>query len=286
MIKTVSINFNADDMDCVPILVEITELLQREGMQVLMPQDALLKCKSLAGFMTDDEKFIHGADLIIAIGGDGTFLRTARLFSETGKPILGINRGRLGFLTEFSPGEYGKYLKDILRGNFTTVERIVLEAVHVRMGAEIEKLSFINDAVISKGSFSRPLFVELEIDGRFLNSYSGDGLIISTPTGSTAYSLSAGGPIIAPSVSKVYLVTPICPHTLTMRPMIIPVESVLGARIVSVFTDLLLTIDGQEAIRIDGEDEILFRNTDKTIKFITHPEKNFYTILREKLGWG
>jgi NAD+ kinase len=126
----------------------------------------------------------------------------------------------------------------------------------------------------------------LELDFIFLNSYSGDGLIIATPTGSTAYSLSAGGPIVTPSKINVFLVTPICPHTLGMRPMIVPAASTLKARIVTDIKNLLLTIDGQEAIRIDGGDEVIFKLSNRRISLITHPGKNFYAILREKLRWG
>jgi NAD+ kinase len=144
----------------------------------------------------------------------------------------------------------------------------------------------MNDAVISKGMLSRPIRIELEVDGNFLNSYIGDGLIISTPTGSTAYALSAGGPIVAPSSANVFLISPICPHSLSMRPMIFPASASLKARIVTDYKNLLLTIDGQESISIEGEDEIQIKRSDKKIRLITHPEKNYYDILREKLGWG
>ena len=224
--------------------------------------------------------------MVIAVGGDGTFLRTARLFSDTGKPIFGINRGRLGFLTEFSPAEYSSYLGGVFEGNLATTERITLEAKIITNKVQRSSLCFINDAVISRGALSRAITVEIEIDGHYLNSFSGDGLIIATPTGSTAYSLSAGGPIITPTCEDVLCLTPVCPHTLGMRPMIVPVSSVLKARIITEERNLMLTIDGQEAISVGSDDEILFSRSGKKIYVVMHPEKNFYAILREKLGWG
>lgn len=286
MFKSIAITFRPNDTSCVILLDELISFLAPQGYAILLPQYDILSESRFKRYIVPDDEFLHRADLIIAIGGDGTFLRTARIFSETGKPIVGINRGRLGFLTEFGPHEFLSHLKEILAGSFTINRRIVLEAEHIRQNEVLSRTYFINDAVISKSSFSRAIRLELEINNEYLNSYSGDGLIISTPTGSTAYSLSAGGPIIVPSAASVYVLSPICPHSLAMRPMVIPDDSILKARIVSDLKNLLLTIDGQEAIEIDGEDEIVFRKSSRVVNIITHPDKNFFAILREKLGWG
>ena len=285
-IESVSINVRYNDTSSLSLLDELTQFLINRGVKISLPDYEIVKNSPLSRYIVDENEFINNADLIVVIGGDGTFLRTARQFVGTGKPIFGINRGRLGFLTEFGPDEYLLYLDEILNGNYTTTERSLLETSHIRKGETINTLCFLNDAVISKGAFSRAIRIELEIDGEFLNTYSGDGLIVSTSTGSTAYSLSAGGPIVIPAIHNVYIVNPVCPHTLGMRPMVLPSTLVLRARIFSEFTNLLLTIDGQEAIRIDGEDEVMFRQSDKKILLIPHPKKNFYAILREKLGWG
>lgn len=252
----------------------------------MLPEYDIIRQEKFFRLAVDSDRLVSNADLIIVIGGDGTFLRTARLFCGTGKPIFGINRGQLGFLTEFSPSEYTRYLEEVLRGESVTVERLVLEAVLHRHGKEVTSSRFLNDAVIHKGSLARPIRLELEVDGNSLSAYSGDGLIISTPTGSTAYSLSAGGPIITPTEAQIFLMNPICAHSLAMRPMILPASSHFKARIISDDKNLLLTIDGQEVINIEGKDEILIRQSHNNIKLITHPEKNYYTIIREKLGWG
>ncbi len=286
MIQNVSINFRPDDESCLPLLRQVIEFLRNEDVRIMLPEYDIIRGDECFSMAVPHDQFISSPELIIVIGGDGTVLRTSRLFCGTGTPIFGINRGRLGFLTEFSPDEYPRHLKKVLSGDYRAVERLVLEAALVRDGGEVMSLCFLNDAVIHKGAVSRPIRLEMKIDGDFLSTYTGDGLIISTPTGSTAYSLSAGGPIITPTEAKIFLLSPICPHSLAMRPMIVPASSAFSVRIISDFKNLLLTIDGQEVITIDGNDEICIRQSNKNIRLITHPEKNYYSILREKLGWG
>jgi NAD+ kinase len=286
MIRTISINFRPDDSNAVPFLRNLINFLHKEKIAVYLPEYDVVMRNGFKAYAVDQDTFVDGADLIIVIGGDGTFLRTARLFCGTGKPVFGINRGRLGFLTKFNPEEFSKYLKQVLEGRFTCADHLVLESVVVRDRKETHKACFLNDAVIHKGSLSRPIRIELHIDGNFVSSYAGDGLIISTPTGSTAYSLSAGGPIIFPNEMNIYLITPICPHSLGMRPMIISSSSVFKTRIATDHDNLLLTIDGQEAIEIDARDEIVIQQSNKNMKIIIHPEKNYFAILHEKLKWG
>ncbi len=286
MVKTISINFRPDDSSSISLIQDIVDTLRDNNVKVLLPDYKLPLNKKCSTCVVNKEEFVKLADLVVVVGGDGTFLHTARLFADSDVPIFGINRGRLGFLTEFSPQEYKKFLLETVSDNFKIAERIVMEAIHYRSGKEPTSYQFINDAVITKGAFSRIIHLELNLDDNFLNSYAGDGLIVATPTGSTAYSLSAGGPIVAPSVSDVYLLTPICAHTLAMRPMIIPNYSVLKAKVVSDYKNLLLTIDGQEGIEIGEDDEVVFKDTGKKIKLVTHPEKSYYAILREKLAWG
>jgi NAD+ kinase len=286
MIQSVAINIRPDDRNSVPYLRELLGFLGERGVRTCLPDIPLVRNEGLTMHIADRDYFRDSADLAVVIGGDGTMLRTARLFAGTDTPIFGINRGRLGFLTEFSPEESFRHLADVLSGKYTAQPRAVLDAVLIRNGGETTTLSFVNDAVISKGAFSRPIHVRLDLDGVFLNSYAGDGIIIATPTGSTAYSLSAGGPIISPAIDSVYIINPVCPHTLAVRPMIVPSSSVLRARIVPQFENLLLTIDGQEALNIEGGDEILIRNSIKKFRIITHPERDYFEILRQKLGWG
>lgn len=286
-IKKVSINIRPDDRKALTLVKELVHFFEAKKIACMLPDyDIILEDDKLSPFIAHPDDYAGAPDLVIVIGGDGTFLRAARDFSPLGKPIFGINKGRLGFLTEFDPDDVFVHLGRVIAGEYTFSERSMLEAIHMRLGSEIGRNVFFNDAVISKGAFSRPIKLRLEIDGQYLNSYSGDGIIVATATGSTAYSLSAGGPIIFPTIPDVYIINPVCPHMMGIRPMIVPSSSVLSARIISDFEFLLLTIDGQEAIRIEGDDQVIFRKSDRLVKVVNHPNHNYYEILREKLGWG
>lgn len=285
MIQNVSIKFRPDDEKSISIIENICNLLAARGININIPDYKLITTPKYPDqiIIGNDNNFIP--DLVIAIGGDGTFLKTARTFVDYNVPIFGINRGKLGFLTEFSPDEYMKFLPEILDGKYSVIEKTGMQASYKKNETE-KSLLFFNDAVISKGAFSRAIEIELYIDDLFLNRYSGDGLIISTATGSTAYSLSAGGPIITPMANDVYIVNPVCPHSLSMRPLVLPVNSEVRARTLTNLTNLLLTIDGQVAIELKENDEITFSKSDEKMRLILHPEKNYYAILREKLNWG
>ena len=286
-IHKVSISIRPDDRKALTLTRELTHFFSAKGVSCMLPDyDIVLEDDKLSPFIAHPDDYMGTPDLVIVIGGDGTFLRAARDFSAIGQPIFGINKGRLGFLTEFDQDDALVHLERVIAGDYAVSERTMLEAIHTRLGSEIGRNVFFNDAVISKGAFSRPIKLRLEIDGQYLNSYSGDGIIVATATGSTAYSLSAGGPIIFPSIPDVYIINPVCPHMMGIRPMIVPTSSVLSARIISDFEFLLLTIDGQEAIRIEGDDQVIFRKSEKMVKVVNHHRHHYYEILREKLGWG
>jgi NAD+ kinase len=283
--KTISINFRPDDEESLSIVKNICRISDDRHIKVMLPDYHILERSGLKKYIAERNVYLNKPDLVVSIGGDGTFMRSARMFINSESPIFGINRGRLGFMTEFNPDEYERHLENIILGNFITAEKTVMEVVHNLEKGNMSSY-FINDAVMSKGAFSRAIVTELFIDDVFFNRFSGDGLIISTATGSTAYSLSAGGPIISPAANGVCIITPVCPHSLATRPVVIPSSSTIRARILSEVKNLLLTIDGQEAIEFSCGDEILFREADKKMKLIVHPEKDFYHILREKLNWG
>lgn len=285
MIKKISINFRPDDLQSLHIIKNICGLAEERNISVHLPDYPNLENQGLDNYISDWKSYTDNPDLVISIGGDGTFLRSSRIFIDSGSPIFGINRGRLGFMTEFNPDEYESHLINIFNGKFTVSEKTVMEAILNSKGGESSSY-FINDAVISKGAFSRAIVTELFVDDIFFNRFSGDGLIISTATGSTAYSLSAGGPIISPAANGVCIINPVCPHSLATRPVVVPSSSLIKARILSEVKNLLLTIDGQEAIEFSCGDEIIFRKAEKKMKLIIHPEKDFYLILREKLNWG
>jgi NAD+ kinase len=286
MHKICSINIRPEDTESIDYLKKLITLLIKKGIKVLLPEYNILKKTNLSDYIADQATFVSQSDIVISIGGDGTLLHTARLFAGTGSPIFGINKGRLGFLTEFMPDEALKYLDSIINQKYEKTERDMLELVHVREGKELARISLLNDVAISRGIFSRPITIHLEIDGKFLNSFSGDGLIIATSTGSTAYSLSAGGPIITPTIKDILLIMPICPHTLATRPLIIPGSAKLKVSIGSEFGNSIMTIDGHESISIPDDDEIYFTETNTKAVLITHPERNFYEILKQKFNWG
>ncbi len=282
--KAASINFIEFDKRNQEIVENIAAILERNNIRPLLHREELLNKSHLKKYIVPENVYVNEADLAIAIGGDGTFLNTARLFLKRQCPIFGINRGKLGFLTEFSPLEYEEHLMEVLSGNYKKTERSVMTA---NLGEERgDPILFINDAAITKGAFSRIIEIEIFINDQFFNKFRGDGLIISTPTGSTAYSLSAGGPIVTPGGNDTIMLTPVCPHSMSMRPVIIPGTSRVKTRITSEIENLLLTIDGQQSMKFNKGDEIAFKNSDLKMNLIVHPEKNFYTILREKLHWG
>ncbi|MCL1911177.1 MAG: NAD(+)/NADH kinase [Leptospirales bacterium] len=284
MIKTLAVKFRTDDEGALAVAKELSVFSKTNGIRLLFSEDAKGEA-DLEDLIVDAGTFTAQPEFAIAIGGDGTFLHTARIFTKRNIPIMGINRGRLGFLTAFSPDEYMKYLPGILSGNMVSSPRAVFSVSVLRNGKE-ENFDFINDAVLYRASFARSVSFVLELDGELLSKYTGDGLIVSTATGSTAYSLSAGGPILAPQLHGVFLLTPVCPHSLGMRPLVLPVSAVLKVHIGSGDGNLLLTMDGQQAIKIDEADEIVFNGSDRKINIVSHPEKNFYSILREKFSWG
>ena len=286
MIKHVSLVIKPNNPESVQYVKRLVKLLDKKGIKTLLLDTNICQDENLINCAADLNDFLNLPDLIIVVGGDGTLLKTARLFAGRNIPILGINTGMLGFLTEFSPDEAFKYFESITDGNYEITDRAMIEITYNDSKSGVTKKTFLNDAVISRGTISHLITIHIEIDGRQLSSFSGDGIIIATATGSTGYSLSAGGPIMTPTIKNAYIIIPICPHTLTIRPLIIPSSSVLKVKTVSKFDNLVLSIDGQETTEIRSNDEILFTGTDKNINLIAHPEHNFYDVLRQKLGWG
>lgn len=224
-------------------------------------------------------------DLVVVLGGDGTLLKAARLYGHRDAPILGINLGGLGFLTEIAMDEAQTLFDFILQGNYQTEERMMLKACILREGAAMPSLTFLNDVVINKGALARIIDLETSIGGQFLTSYRGDGLIVSTPTGSTAYNLSAGGPILHPALNSI-LLTPICPFTLTNRPIILRDDAVIDIRLGSKTSEVWLTFDGQVGYPLQPGDVVRVEKAEKPLRLIKTPFKNYFEILRTKLKWG
>jgi len=225
------------------------------------------------------------ADFIIVLGGDGTMLSVARLVGDKGIPILGVNIGGLGFLTAVQKDELYEVLEKILAGECSVEERIMLTACVIRHSECISEYIVVNDVVVNKGALARIIDLETYIDHNYVATFRADGLIVSTPTGSTAYALSAGGPILYPTLNSIIL-APICPHTLTNRPIVLPdsvtVEIVLKSR----NEDVFLTIDGQVGFSLRQNDVVEVKKSQFKAKFFLPCERDYFEILRTKLKWG
>lgn len=225
-------------------------------------------------------------DVAISLGGDGTLLRTARFLHGARVPILGVNLGRLGFLTTCSASELPRALALVMSGDFEVDERMALHGEAVRQdGATGESWHALNDIVMHKGGYARMLSVRVTVSGDMLGAYTADGIVIASPTGSTAYSLSAGGPLVTPSLDSI-IITPVSAHTLAIRPIVVPpdvevvVESVEGPDVV------LVTVDGQAGARFAHGDRLVVRRAEHPVCIVRMPGNSFFDRLRMKLGWG
>jgi NAD+ kinase len=219
------------------------------------------------------------ADVIITIGGDGTFLRTARIYRM--KPIMGINVGTFGFLTTYNQDNLELGLKNLLSGNWKSEERTTLKAL-----LEGKTIMALNDITINVTGSSRMLSFDVKVNGQNLFDFRGDGLIVSTPTGSTAYNLSAGGPILYPTM-EAFVITPICPHKLSLRPVVVPSESQIEVRVSSRTEDMILSADGQEIVSLKSETSVFLTRNDFNVKIVKTPDlPEYFEILKKKLYWG
>ena len=257
--------------------------LRRRKRTVLLDADAAAVLSIEGG--VGKQEMMAKADLVIVLGGDGTLLAIARHSGPRGVPVLGVNLGGLGFLTDVKPGEVFKALEKVLAGKFKVERRSMLAASVIRDRRVIRRFQALNDMVINKGALARILDLETSVDGVPLCTYKADGLIFSTPTGSTAYSLSAGGAIIEPSVGVVH-VAPICPHTLTQRPIVLGDRARIRVTVRSPDEDIVLTVDGQEGMKLASEDVIEIRRAKNQVVLLRSPTHDFFELLRTKLRWG
>jgi NAD+ kinase len=224
------------------------------------------------------------SDLLIVLGGDGTLLSMARAVGDLGVPIMGVNLGGLGFLTATTLDEMMPSLEAALEGRMVVEERVMLRARVIRNGAAVCEHMALNDIVITKSAMSRIISLAVSVEGQYATAYRADGLIISTATGSTAYSLSAGGPIVAPSVDAIVL-TPICSHTLTNRPIVLPASHRIEVTVQS-DQEIMLTVDGQVGVGLRERDVVEVVKAPAHIRLVRFPQKDFFSVLRTKLKWG
>ena len=224
------------------------------------------------------------SDIVIVFGGDGTLLSVARLIGNSGIPILGVNLGGLGFITELSRDEVRDSIDLVFAEEASYEERIMLLADVYREGKRVIQNNAFNDVVLNKSALSRMFEIDIRINNQYVTTFRADGLIVSTPTGSTGHSLSAGGPILYPTLES-FLLTPICPHTLTSRPIVLPDTFVLEARIKS-GSDVYLTLDGQEGFPLKVNDQVRINKADYKTKFLVLHDRDYFRLLRSKLKWG
>jgi len=268
--------------ESIRLVSSLSETLAERGYEVLLDEDTCLAMGG-AGPNCAREEIGSRSDLVITLGGDGTLLSVAR-HVPSGVPIMGVNMGTLGFLTEITVEELPHVLDAVLDGRYEAEVRVTFD-VEVRNGSGTRSFRVLNDVVVNKAAPARILEMWIEVSGRFVSSFRADGLIVSTPTGSTAYNLSAGGPIIYPTMGAM-VITPICPHTLTNRPIVLPDSVEVEVGIVPGKENVILTLDGQEGILVAEDDRIFVTKSQETVSLVQSPDKNYFDVLRQKLKWG
>ncbi len=279
-IKRVGVVARAASREAIRTAAELADWLERREIHVAL-DDATGRASGLGHLSAFDPTTPN--DLVIVLGGDGTLLSVAR--TVTGVPILGVNLGRLGFLTELSRLELYPSLVEILAGKFAIEERSLFDVELRRVGGTVTRFRAFNDAVITKGALARIIEIELRIDGGLVARYRADGMIVSTPNGSTAYNLSAGGPIVYPALA-VAVVTPICPHTLNLRPVVVPDQAKIEVTLKSQEEEVFLTVDGQEGSSLGDRDTVVVTRSAARVLLIRVAHRSFYENLRNKLKWG
>lgn len=270
--------------DITDIVRPLLEWLAKRGIRGIYDTETAASLRDGTGGRPR-ELLAHESDLLLVLGGDGTLLAAAREAAPRGIPILPINLGSLGFLTSFTLGELYPALEETIAGHLTANERVMLTASLIREGQAVESQLVLNEAVITKGALARMIEIELLIDEDFVCRYRADGLIVATPTGSTAYSLSAGGPIVHPTVESIIL-TPICPHTLSDRPLVVGDCCNVEMRLRGIAESVYLTLDGQKGVLMQSEDRVSIIRAKERLKLIQPHRKSYYEILRNKLKWG
>ncbi len=271
------------------LAMKLSELLVKRGCQVAFSEESqsdLLQKINGAAF---DKKaaLIQKSDLVLVLGGDGTYISVARLMKEKSIPVLGVNMGQLGFLTEIKKEEIEEVLVSILdRGECQVSERSFLSVRLERNGKVLDRGIIVNDAVIAKGAIARIISLDLYVDGTWVNKVRADGLIVSTPTGSTAYSLAAGGPIIEPTLGAT-VIAAICPHSLAFRPLVLPIDAQITLELGELSGAVYLTLDGQDVEELEKGDRVHVQRYDKhRLKLVRSPDRDYFSILREKFSYG
>lgn len=282
-VRRVGIVANTAKEEAPEFTVNLELWLKSRGVDVLLHREISALLNKSGGF--DFEDLGKNCDLIVVFGGDGTILRAARGICKFAVPLLGVNLGGFGYLTEVNLSEMTEAMELIIRGEHVIERRMMLDVVLERNGRTVKEQTVLNDAVINRGNLSRIVHLETFINGRCLTIYKADGIIVSTPTGSTAYSLSAGGPIVFPEHESI-IINPICPHTLTNRPIIVSPDAEVRVVLWTKGEGATLTFDGQESVDLQSGDVMKVKKSPYYTKLVCSPHRDYLEILRTKLGWG
>ena len=281
-LPVIGIIANPTKQDAARYVTDLREGFAAAGATVLLEEATTVMIGGQGGLPLLE--LAAASDLIVVLGGDGTILRTARLLGPAVRPLAAVNTGRLGFLTTATENEIGRFVEAILTNDYRLSHRSVVEAVFTRDdGCECTE-GGMNEVTVTRGTFSRLIHLEVRVNGEFLNRYSGDGLIVATPTGSTAYSLSAGGPIINPAAG-VFCLTPICPHALSNRSFVVNDNVSLEIQPTEPVEEVLLNVDGGTAWTLDKDKPIMLRRAAWQVPLIAFRDTSFYSVLRDKLQW-
>jgi NAD+ kinase len=281
--KKIGIVANIEKEKSYSYTIDLRNWLIERGLDVYL-EDQI--CKKIGGDNGLNLKELAAkSDILIVFGGDGTILRAARTVCASNVPIVGVNLGGFGYLAEINLNEVYGALEQILKGKYKTEKRMMLDVTLNHKGQESDTHTVLNDVVINRGNLSRIVELETTVNDQYLTTYKADGLIVSTPTGSTAYSLSAGGPIVFPEDESI-IINPICPHTLTNRPIILPVKAVAKVILWTKEKGATLTLDGQRSYTLKSGDMITVKKSKFVTTMVSSPYRGYMEILRTKLGWG
>jgi len=282
-VRRIGLILKREDSRIPALLREVVPWLQSLGVEVFLDEGSALQGPAPCAILPTSE-FASSVDVVAVFGGDGTFLHAARIVVSHGVPILGVNLGSLGFLAEVKIDDMRPALQNLIRGDYALEERMLLQVEVDRGGTALNRYLALNDAVINKGAIARIIDLEITVNSQLVTVTRADGLIVSTPTGSTAYSLSAGGPILYPTLGA-FLVTPICPHTLTNRPVVVPDRAQVGICLLR-GGDVMLTVDGQVGMTLVPGDRLLVRKAEASVRLVQPAGSTFFALLREKMKWG
>jgi NAD+ kinase len=288
-IKRIGVVVKPHQPDALDTLCRLTEWLNQKEIQLVgqaeIAHEQIERQTGCAVEIVEDDQLAPSVDLILVLGGDGTMIATARIIGDAEVPVMGVNYGGLGYLAEFPIEELFAALESILSGEYKVQKRVML-AVELWRGEElITRSRVLNDVVVNKSALARIIEMEAYLDSQFVNRFRADGLIVATPTGSTAYNLSAGGPVIYPSMNAV-VITPICPFTLSNRPIVVPDGSMIEVRLMTDKEEVALTLDGQVGVPLQVRDRIMIRKSRTTFNLVQPPNRNYFDVLRDKLKWG